>query len=180
MVKFEIAVVGSPGCGKTSFIHNVGKIGFDRQYRSTRHPEVYFTQIKTIKDDIEVALWDYPGKVTVFPNSLNAIIIMFDCSSRTSFLHAVSLKKKIFMNMKNPRVIMIANKMDLLEKQVSKKEMNRESVNYMIYYLSNRFNNFTHLIIGVVSITDVGRYSILMFFLMFLIFFVIIIRSIEI
>ncbi|MHA1785175.1 MAG: Rab family GTPase [Candidatus Helarchaeota archaeon] len=130
---FKVIIIGEPAVGKTSLVKQYVTDQFKEEYKSTMGANIY---LKTVELDdgtkIKFTLWDIAGQRERFSQMQNiyfqgaqGCIIVYDISRRSTFSRIESewvpaLKK--FMTEPNYQKILIANKIDLPNKEVTEEE----------------------------------------------------------
>ncbi len=130
---FKVIIIGEPAVGKTSLVKQYVTDQFSQEYKSTMGANIYLKTVE-MEDGIKVkfTLWDIAGQRERFAQMQNiyfqgaqGCIIVYDISRRVTYTKIEeawipSLEK--FMTEPNYQKILIANKVDLTDKQVSPEE----------------------------------------------------------
>ena len=130
---FKVIIIGEPAVGKTSLVKQYVTDQFSQEYKSTMGANIYLKTVE-MEDGVKVkfTLWDIAGQRERFAQMQNiyfqgaqGCIIVYDISRRVTFSKieeawVPSLSK--FMTEPNYQKILIANKVDLPEKEVSDEE----------------------------------------------------------
>lgn len=82
MTHYMIQFLGEGGVGKTSWIHNIRKIHFEKKYVATVGCEVHPDYVNTNHGQIRLTLYDYYGRdeyagPTAPTDKADATILMF-------------------------------------------------------------------------------------------------------
>ena len=117
-----IGILGDAGVGKTAFINALKGIRFEPRYRETGICHVHTVMM----GDRIINLWDTPGQDKYselkynFVGSLDAVILMFDLMSLTSFKsiakHWIPFVKERFGDIP---VVVVGNKADCKDRTVA-------------------------------------------------------------
>ena len=127
---FKVIIIGEPAVGKTSLVKQYVTDKFSQEYKSTMGANIYLKTVE-LEDGtkIKFTLWDIAGQRERFAQMQNiyfqgaqGCIIVYDISRRSTYNRIEtewipSLEK--FMTEPNYQKILIANKIDLPEKEVS-------------------------------------------------------------
>ena len=130
---FKVIIIGEPAVGKTSLVKQYVTDQFSQEYKSTMGANIY---LKTVEMEdgtkVKFTLWDIAGQRERFAQMQNiyfqgaqGCIIVYDMSRKVTFTKieeawVPSLGK--FMTEPNYQKILIANKVDLPDKEVSPEE----------------------------------------------------------
>ena len=118
-------VLGFSGVGKTSLIDSYNGVVFKEDvYYSTTGTEFYSTEIKSKDLTYTIHIWDTPGSeifldiLKQFLRNTRIIFLVFDMTSKKSFLYLDKLLEMIELQMDINKVmfVLIGNKSDLYDK----------------------------------------------------------------
>jgi small GTP-binding protein len=122
--RFKLVVVGDPGVGKTSTILRFTDNAFLRTYVPTLGVSITEKVIQANDKLIETILWDIAGQNKFqtmrrhFYQGLEAILLIFDLTNRSSFTNIKSWYDDVLKNMEKHHLKMIGyifgNKSDLM------------------------------------------------------------------
>ncbi|KRX60667.1 Ras-like protein family member 10B [Trichinella sp. T9] len=130
----KLVVLGSPGCGKTSLVHQFLFNHCPEKHEPTRRPCAYYPGIFADNQLYELRIVD-TCPISVFPKSsledwarsgssaggpgvrgAHAYIVVFDVTSRESLRWAKSLRDQIQTEAADSVVLIVGNKIDELHK----------------------------------------------------------------
>ncbi|MHA1145581.1 MAG: GTP-binding protein [Candidatus Helarchaeota archaeon] len=129
---FKVILIGEPAVGKTSLVKKYVTDKFSEEYKSTMGANIY---LKTLELDdgtkIKFTLWDLAGQQDRWAQMLNVyfqgsqgVLIVYDVSRKSTFNRIETdwlpnCEKHI---QGNHQKVLIANKIDLENKEVSSEE----------------------------------------------------------
>ena len=142
---FKLIVIGEPGVGKTALIEQLTKKSFPITYQATIGLD-FATKIIMVKDHILIKshIWDTAGQesfssiIASYYREVAGAIIVFDLADYKSFqrcefwLAELNSKKQ---SDKNISVILIGNKVDKKDRQVSKVEAMKYAEDHKMLYM---------------------------------------------
>ena len=123
--KFKIILVGEMGVGKTSMALRLIEDTFG-QYTLTIGMDFHIKIINIGNKTIKIQIWDIAGseryRKPIYRHT-SGIIIIYDISCRFSFEHIKDWIREIeFNGCTNARKILVGNKSDISEREVTKEE----------------------------------------------------------
>tara|TARA_Y100000389_G_C17439728_1_gene507799 strand:+ start:1124 stop:1774 length:651 start_codon:yes stop_codon:yes gene_type:complete len=126
----KITIIGDANCGKTSFknsldIYKDNEYKFNKKYKPTVDDSRKIINFSTSDNNFTVYLYDTVGqeKLQDYDNltrldtikGSNGVIILYDLNNEDSFNHIDNWVKEIYKIDKNIPIIILGNKMDLIE-----------------------------------------------------------------
>lgn len=140
---FKVLIVGDGGVGKTSFINRVSSCNFNKSYDVSDNIHVTPLFFNTQKGYIQLDCWVCPGQYITqkfdHASDIDALILMFDVTSSSSYLNIPYWHNKLRSIYKpGTPVILCGNKVDVKDRIVKPN---------CIYYhfdnneLTNKLNN---------------------------------------
>jgi small GTP-binding protein len=132
----KIVVLGSAYVGKTSIINRYCNSTFTEEVRSTIGAGFFTHSLHVERTDVTMMLWDTAGEErfrSVTPSLLRGaqgLVLVFDLTSSNSFAE-IDIYMDLFLdNVKvdpneSPPVLLLGNKFDLDEKEVSQEEIDK-------------------------------------------------------
>jgi len=159
----KITIIGDANCGKTSFKNSLNiykdiEYRFNKKYKPTIDDSRKVLNFSSINDDLTVYLYDTVGqeKLQDYDNltrldtikGSNGVIILYDLNNEDSFNHINYWVKEIYKIDRNIPIIILGNKMDLVEDSYS------DDLKHSEYYkLKNYCSNLKiNCYIGLISI----------------------------
>ena len=142
----KLLLVGDSGVGKTNILTRFSKNEFNHNTKSTIGVE-FGTKILNIKDhNIKLQIWDTAGQeryksitVAYYKGSKGAIIV-YDITRKESFNNILTWLNDIKNNAdKDIVIILVGNKCDLIDREVSIEEGRKFAEMYGIYALIFRY-----------------------------------------
>ena len=128
-IKIKIMLLGESQIGKTSFIQRYVKNNFNLSYITTVGIDFQIKQIKMNNKSIKLQIWDTAGQerfkniTKSYFHSSDGFIVGYDITSRLSFTNVSTWLKEINDNAPEEiQKILIGNKCDLNEREVTKEE----------------------------------------------------------
>ncbi len=129
-ILIKIVVVGNSSVGKSNLVKRFIEDCFNENQKTTIGFDFISKDIVIRDHPIKVQLWDTAGQekyraVTITPFKLaNGIVVVYDVTCRKSFTHVESWLEHVRSNCRSDtKVILVGNKIDLLEKrEVSEEE----------------------------------------------------------
>ena len=145
-VKLKVILLGDSGVGKTSIINQYIKKNFVETL-STIGSEQHYKIIKINKKEIQLKIWDTPGKTKFFNITKNSMrntdiaILIYDITNKESFISLKQWYKKLIEVIKKDNIIIgiASNKSDLLNEEViTSEEINTfaEEINVDVFSTS--------------------------------------------
>ena len=129
---FKVVMVGNSGVGKTSFVQRI----VDKNFEDNQIPTVgaQYASIETIVNGkkLIIDLWDTAGQevfrslVGFYTREATGAFILFDITLKQSFTDVEKWIDFIHQNAKGAKIVIFANKMDLIdERDVSEEEIQK-------------------------------------------------------
>ena len=146
LTKLKVILLGVSGVGKTSIINQYIKKNFVETL-STIGSEQHYKIIKINKKEIQLKIWDTPGKTKFFNITKNSMrntdiaILIYDITNKESFISLKQWYKKLIEVIKKDNIIIgiASNKSDLLNEEViTSEEINTfaEEINVDVFSTS--------------------------------------------
>lgn len=120
---FKIVLVGDYGVGKTTSIHRFVENKFKANYVPTLGVQVTKKTIEIRGNKIDLMIWDLAGQDRYamvrqrFYADTEGILMLYDITRMSSLLNIKKWHIEVSKFIKNIPIILIGNKMDLLEKR---------------------------------------------------------------
>ncbi|XP_043932778.1 ras-related protein Rab-7b isoform X2 [Protopterus annectens] len=129
-VGLKIVILGTLGVGKTSLAHQYVNKRFYEDYRTTLGASILSKIIEIDNTNLKLQIWDTGGQerfkamVSAFYKGSDGCVLTFDVTDRDSF-RAIENWREDFLDKVHPRdsnfpMIVLGNKIDIKERQVSK------------------------------------------------------------
>jgi small GTP-binding protein len=131
----KVVIIGDSNVGKTCFIERY----CDDKFGDTQPTIGALHKMKTVAD-IQLDIWDTAGQerfksmVPMYYKGAKAIIVAYDVSSVTSFDGAKKWMNEIESNTSNIIIVLLANKIDLETRLISKETAKNFADAKNIYY----------------------------------------------
>ena len=126
----KTGIVGDYGVGKTSIISRYVKDRFKENEETTLGVDFFSKEVNFKENTYKMQLWDTAGQekfesiVTSYIRDLDVCILVFDVTSRTSFLRVRHWLDKIReIILRDIYICLIGNKVDLNYREVNEKEI---------------------------------------------------------
>jgi len=130
--KCRLLIIGDSFVGKTSFLSRYAKGTFNLTYLATAGFEFFTKDDEIDNKNVRIELWDTSGyekfhslTASSFGNA-EGIMVMFDVTNPTSFENirnwTESIKTHLSSEYNNIPVIIIGNKIDILEREIKTEE----------------------------------------------------------
>ena len=140
---FKIIVIGNSGVGKSCLTLKATKDIFQENFVSTMGFQFYSFHVKINEKVFKLQIWDtcgqeiYRSLITNFYRTAALAIIVYSVTDKRSFEETKIWLKQVKMNADpNCKIFLIANKIDLPEKQVTSEEgMNLKKENGFECYM---------------------------------------------
>lgn len=118
---YKVVLLGSGGVGKTAFLHRLINGKFEPRYLSTQGTKNVSLSINTNHGRITFDITDTAGQEIYFggslvPNALNsadAVIIMYDMTSRVTLRQVDQWRALVAKCGNNPYILTVGNKCDI-------------------------------------------------------------------
>mmetsp|Transcript_32117 Transcript_32117/g.44528 ORF Transcript_32117/g.44528 Transcript_32117/m.44528 type:complete len:246 (-) Transcript_32117:238-975(-) len=128
--EIKVLLVGNGGVGKTSMIRRFCRGIFTDEYKKTIGVDfLEKTQyIDALGDDVRMMLWDTAGQeefdsmTRTYYRGAGACVIAFSTTDRESFDAVLSWKKKVEAECGNIAMVLVQNKVDLIDQAVMSAE----------------------------------------------------------
>ena len=121
---FKAIVIGDGGVGKTSILRRYVHEQFDPQYKKTIGVAHAVKRVNIEDREITLTIWDTGGQELFdcirpqYYRGANGAIIVFDVTNKESFDHLDKWFNDLQAQCGKIPIILVANKIDLIEKQV--------------------------------------------------------------
>jgi len=133
-ILFKIVVLGESGVGKTSLLLRYVENKFTIATKSTIGSDFLSKQIEVDGKPVVLQIWDtagqerFQGLGTSFYRGADGVIFVFDVTRKKTFDELAQWKKAFLIqigqeNNQNFPMLILANKVDLDERQVTKQDM---------------------------------------------------------
>ena len=140
---FKIIVIGNSGVGKSCLTLKATKDIFQENFVSTMGFQFYSFHVKINQKIFKLQIWDtcgqeiYRSLITNFYRTASLAIIVYSVTDKRSFEETEIWLKQVKLNADpNCKIFLIANKVDLPEKQVTSEEgMNLKKENGFECYM---------------------------------------------
>ncbi len=125
---FKTISVGDANCGKTALTVRYTQNIFKDQYETTIGVNWASKQVDVFGTEVRLIIWDTGGQdafATVrsqFYKGASGVLCLFDLTNRESFNHVPKWLEEIKTNTKDVPVVIVGNKSDLPDRQVSREE----------------------------------------------------------
>ena len=126
---FKIIVIGNSGVGKSCLTLKATKDIFQENFVSTMGFQFYSFHVKINQKIFKLQIWDtcgqeiYRSLITNFYRTASLAIIVYSVTDKRSFQETEIWLKQVKLNADpNCKIFLIANKVDLPEKQVTSEE----------------------------------------------------------
>ena len=128
---FKINVIGQPAVGKTSLVKKYVTEKFSEEYKSTMGANIYLKNIELEGNRIKLTLWDLAGDdrwsqmQDVYFQGAQGSLIVYDVTRKSTFNQIVTrwmAELEKYVKEPNFQTILIANKIDLENKEVTREE----------------------------------------------------------
>ncbi len=132
----KIILVGQIGVGKTSLVQRYVKSIFNEDYLSTIGVKVDKKTVHVENDQVNLLIWDIAGEASFSKISKSyylgakGCIYVADCSRISTFTDYVNQVKMLKELIKDIKIITVANKIDLLDKQELEELKNNVSFDF--------------------------------------------------
>ena len=161
--KIQLIMIGESNVGKTSLIRRYTKNLFNINHLETTGIEFSSKEEKINNKIIKVKIWDTAGQEIFhsltknFYRKADGIIIVFDVGNKESFEKIHDWIKSVHDNIDTYReiqMIIVGNKIDLEERQVSKEEGIKISEYFEIPYFEASAKNGSGIKLFMMKIID--------------------------
>jgi len=123
-VAIKVVVVGNGAVGKSSMIQRYCKGIFTRDYKKTIGVDFLERQIEVNGEDVRLMLWDTAGQeefdaiTKSYYRGAQACVLAFSTVDRASYEAIESWKKKVQDEVGNIPMVLVQNKIDLVDEAV--------------------------------------------------------------
>ncbi len=120
---FKIVLVGDYGVGKSTSIHRFVENKFKANYVPTLGVQVTKKSIEINGNNIDLMIWDLAGQDRYkmvrqrFYINTEGILMLYDITRMSSLINIKKWHAEVSKFIKNIPIILIGNKMDLIEKR---------------------------------------------------------------
>lgn len=124
----KVVVVGNGAVGKSSMIQRYCKGIFTQEYKKTIGVDFLERQIEVNCEDVRLMLWDTAGQeefdaiTKAYYRGAQACVLVFSTVDRDSFKAVESWKKKVENECGQIIMVLVQNKIDLIDQAVISKE----------------------------------------------------------
>lgn len=129
-VDLKLVILGALGVGKTSLVHQYVNKKYNEDYRTTLGASIFSKIIEIDNTNLKLQIWDTGGQerfkamVSAFYKGSDGCVLTFDVTDRDSF-YAIENWREDFLDKILPRdtnfpMIVLGNKIDIKDRQVSK------------------------------------------------------------
>lgn len=140
----KVVIIGDSNVGKTCLIERY----CENKFGDTQPTIGALHKVKTV-NDVELDIWDTAGQerfksmIPMYYKGAKAIIVAYDVTSMNSFEGAKKWIQEIEANTSNIIVVLVGNKMDLIQKRVVNKEnaKNFADLKGFMYYETSAKDN---------------------------------------
>jgi small GTP-binding protein len=164
---FKIIAIGDSGVGKSSLITQYVDNIFTDSYISTIGVDFKIKTIEHLGKTIKLQIWDTAGQerfrtiTTSYYRGANGIIIVFDKTNKQTFLNIDKWLDEVkYHSKENVKIILIGNKSDLPDIEVTEKEIIDFCKNNNMCYIEtsaktgNNVDNIFEKLIGLMYNID--------------------------
>ena len=143
MSRQKIIFTGDSGVGKTSIINSIMGQKFSAEYEPSIGVDFFSKTVRYKGKLIKLQIWDSAGQEkfrSLIPNYIRGsslIFLIFDVAKKESFQH-LNEWIKFITDIENGNIVIIGNKIDLKEREVTKEEAEKfcKDVKYEYYEVS--------------------------------------------
>ena len=130
---FKIVVIGDAGVGKSAILLRLSTGIFEPELPSTIGVDFHTKRLRVNDQTVKLTLWDTAGQerfralTSSYYRNCNGIILVYDVSCKRSFDHVHSWMDEIdtYVLRQQVCVMLVGNKIDLKERQISTEEANK-------------------------------------------------------
>lgn len=128
----KVVVVGNGAVGKSSMIQRYCKGIFTQEYKKTIGVDFLERQIEINGEDVRLMLWDTAGQeefdaiTKAYYRGAQACVLVFSTVDRDSYKAVESWKRKVENECSHIIMVLIQNKIDLIDQAVIAKEESEE------------------------------------------------------
>ncbi|MHA1376856.1 MAG: Rab family GTPase [Candidatus Helarchaeota archaeon] len=128
---YKINVLGNPGVGKTSLVKKFVTDKFSEEYKSTMGANIYLKNVELAGMRIKLTLWDLAGQdkwsslQEVYFQGAQGALMVYDVTRKNTYNELETRwlgEIKKYVKEPNFQTILVANKMDLENKEVTHDE----------------------------------------------------------
>ncbi len=125
---FKTISVGDANCGKTALTVRYTQNIFKESYETTIGVNWASKQVDVAGQEVRLMIWDTGGQDAFasvrkqFYKGAFGVLCVFDLTNRASFEHVPKWLEEIKANSKDLAVVLVGNKSDLPDRQVSREE----------------------------------------------------------
>ncbi|XP_067913456.1 ras-related protein Rab-7b-like isoform X2 [Heterodontus francisci] len=131
-VDFKIIILGSLGVGKTSLLNRYINNRFIQEYRTTLGASILTKEIEVDNMLVKLQIWDTGGQerfkslVPFFSKGADGCVLAFDVTDKDSFYALEGWREEILekipLEYENYPFVVLGNKIDLTDRQVTSDE----------------------------------------------------------
>lgn len=145
----KVLIIGNGAVGKSSMIQRYCKGIFTKDYKKTIGVDFLERQIEVNYEDVRLMLWDTAGQeefhaiTKAYYRGAQACVLAFSTVDRASFDAVKHWKKKVEEEVGSIAMVLVQNKIDLInEALITKEEADNlaESMNVKLYHTSAKDN----------------------------------------
>ncbi len=125
---FKTISVGDANCGKTALTVRYTQDIFKESYETTIGVNWATKQVDVLGQEVKLMIWDTGGQDAFasvraqFYKGATGVLCLFDLTNRESFDHVPKWLEEIKTNAKGKPIVLVGNKSDLPDRQVSREE----------------------------------------------------------
>lgn len=149
---YKIVVIGSSGVGKTAIVHRLSEDYFEEESQSTVGVEFKTHTISIDNENIKLNIWDTAGQErfrsvskAYFRNAVGAIIV-YAINNSNSFYDLEGWINELYqLSVPNAVVLLVGNKCDLQDREISESEAISFANNHGIDYIETSAKDSTNV-----------------------------------
>lgn len=149
---YKIVIIGSSGVGKTAIVHRLSDDVFEDESQTTVGVEFKTHIIRINNETIKLNIWDTAGQErfrsvskAYFRNAVGAILV-YAINNSNSFYELESWINELFqLSVPNAVVLLVGNKCDLQEREISENEAISFANSHGIDYIETSAKDATNI-----------------------------------
>ena len=139
---FKVVVIGDSGVGKSALLLRLSTGIFEPELSSTIGVDFHTKKLRVNNQTVKLTLWDTAGQerfralTSSYYRNCNGVLLVYDVCSKSSFEHLQDWMDEIdtYVMRQQVSVLLIGNKIDLKEREVSTEEAtNYAKTQAMVY-----------------------------------------------